>query len=128
MFAGKLDEWAGQHGMRFSGGERQRLAIARMALQDAPFVILDEATANLDAITEQTVMDSVREYARDRTLMVITHRLRNMERFDRIIVLDKGIAREEGTHRELIAKKGLYASMWSLQHRTLTKDLTGEDC
>jgi len=125
-FAGKLDEWAGQHGMRFSGGERQRLAIARMALQDAPFVVLDEATANLDAITEQKVMESVLQYAGDRTLMVITHRLRNMERFDRIIVLENGIVREEGTHRELIEKKGLYASMWSLQHRPVTKNLTGE--
>lgn len=125
-FAGKLDEWAGQHGMRFSGGERQRLAIARMALQDAPFVVLDEATANLDAITEQKVMESVLEYAGDRTLMVITHRLRNMERFDRIIVLENGIVREEGTHRELIAKKGLYASMWSLQHRPVMKNLTGK--
>ena len=125
-FQDKLDEWAGQHGMRLSGGERQRMAIARMALQDAPFIILDEATANLDAITEQSVMEKVWKYSAKKTLLVITHRLRNMEHFDRILVLEDGAIRERGTHSELMKKNGLYTSMWSLQHRPSPPGLVTE--
>ncbi len=114
-FKNKLEQWVGQHGMSLSGGERQRIAIARMLLQDAPIVLLDEATANLDALTEQQVMQSILQFCSDKTLLVITHRLRNMERYDRIIVLSKGSIIEEGTHDDLLGQKGFYASMWSLQ-------------
>ncbi len=124
-FGERLDDWAGQHGMRLSGGERQRMAVARMVLQDAPCIVLDEATANLDAVTGRTLMESVRRFAARKTLIVITHRLREMETFDRILVMDDGRLRESGTHRELMEKKGLYASMWSLQHRPETASLTG---
>lgn len=119
-FSTKLDLWAGQHGMNLSGGERQRMAIARMFLQDPEVVVLDEATANLDSLTEKNVMHSILEFCNKKPLkplLVITHRLRNMGQFDRILVLDKGSVVEQGSHPELLKKHGLYASMWSLQHR-----------
>ena len=125
-FATRLDQWAGQHGMNLSGGERQRMAIARMLLQDASFIILDEATANLDTITEKSVMERILKLCRkerEKTLLVITHRLRNMAQFDRILVLDNGEIREQGSHHNLLKNEGLYASMWSLQHRTSPPEL-----
>ncbi len=118
-FTDKLDQWAGQHGMNLSGGERQRMAIARTLLQDAPVIVLDEATVNLDTITEKNVMQSILKLCgqdRAKTLLVITHRLRHMALFDRILVLANGRISEEGSHHELLQKNGLYASMWSLQH------------
>ena len=121
-FGSKLDQWAGQHGMNLSGGERQRMAIARLFLQNTRIVILDEATVNLDTITEKSVMQSILELC-DRqpakTLLAVTHRLRNMGQFDRIIVFKNGRIVEEGSHHELLKKNGLYASMWTLQHRNV---------
>ncbi len=113
----RLDQWAGQHGMNLSGGERQRLAIARMLLQDAPFVVLDEATANLDAITEQAVLDTIERNGSGRTVLAITHRLQRMERFDEILVLQEGRIVERGRHDELLGGNGLYTDMWRLQHQ-----------
>ncbi len=115
-FRDKLDRWVGQHGMSLSGGERQRMAIARMLLQNAPIIVLDEATANLDTLTGQQVMRGLVRYCNEKTLLVITHKLREMEQYDRIIVLNKGKIAEEGPHEELLRQKGFYASMWSLQH------------
>ncbi len=118
-FSEKLDQWAGQHGMQLSGGERQRMAIARTLLQQAPVVILDEATASLDTLTEKNVMERMIALTSGKTLVVITHKLQAMEQFDRIIVLDRGTIVEEGTHQELLEKNGMYASMWKLQHKTV---------
>ena len=112
----RLDDWAGQHGMNLSGGERQRIAIARMILQDAPIIVLDEATANLDAVTEQAVLETIDRASEGRTVLAITHRLHRMERFDRVLVLHGGIIVEQGTHGELLAHDGFYAGMWRLQH------------
>ena len=114
----RLDDWAGQHGMNLSGGERQRIAIARMILQDAPFIVLDEATANLDAVTEQAVLDTIDRICEGRTVLAITHRLHRMERFDDIIVLHDGRIVEQGSHDALLARDGFYAGMWNLQHET----------
>ena len=114
----RLDDWAGQHGMNLSGGERQRLAIARMILQDAPVIVLDEATANLDAVTEQAILDTLDRISSGKTLLAITHRLQRMERFDRIVVLNEGKIVEEGRHDELLRLNGFYAGMWNLQHET----------
>ncbi len=115
-FGTKLDEWTGQHGMLLSGGERQRIAIARVLLQNAPLVILDEATANLDGVTERDVNETLEAVTAGKTLIAITHRLAAMERYDSIIVLDKGRIVEEGRHEDLMRLNGLYERMWKLQH------------
>lgn len=112
----RLDDWAGQHGMNLSGGERQRIAIARMILQDAPIIVLDEATANLDAITEEAVLDTIDQACKGKTVLAITHRLHRMERFDEIIVLNEGRIIEQGHHEELLDRDGFYAGMWRLQN------------
>lgn len=116
---GRLDDWAGQHGMNLSGGERQRLAIARMILQNAPVIVLDEATANLDAVTEQAILDTIDRVSNGKTVLAITHRLQRMERFDRIVVMNEGKTIEEGRHDELLRLNGFYAGMWRLQHETM---------
>ncbi|MCX6179839.1 MAG: thiol reductant ABC exporter subunit CydC [Chlorobiales bacterium] len=115
-FTSKLDEWTGQHGMKLSGGERQRIAIARILLQNAPIVILDEATANLDGLTEKEVTDTLNTITAGKTLITITHRLKAMEGYNNILVLDKGMITETGLHHELMEKNGLYKRMWNLQH------------
>jgi ATP-binding cassette subfamily C protein CydC len=112
----RLDDWAGQHGMNLSGGERQRLAIARMILQDAPVIVLDEATANLDAVTEQALLDTLDRTSENKTVLAITHRLHRMERYDEIIVLHEGKLIERGSHEALLQLDGFYAGMWRLQH------------
>jgi len=125
----RLDQWAGQHGMSLSGGERQRMAIARMLLQDAPIIVLDEATANLDNLTEKSVMQTILKLCSKepaKSLLVITHRLRDMSIFNRIVVLENGSIQEEGPHETLMKKNGLYASMWSLQHRPSSPGLVAE--
>ena len=116
-FTSKLDEWTGQHGMKLSGGERQRIAIARILLQNAPIVILDEATANLDGVTESEVTETLNTITAGKTLITITHRLKGMEQYDQILVLEKGRIVEQGVHDELMISNGLYCRMWELQHR-----------
>ncbi|NTV05636.1 MAG: thiol reductant ABC exporter subunit CydC [Chlorobiaceae bacterium] len=115
-FTSKLDEWCGQHGMKLSGGERQRIAIARILLQCAPIMILDEATANLDGVTEREVTETLNAISAGKTLITITHRLKAMEQYDRIIVMEKGKIVDQGVHGELMTRDGLYRRMWELQH------------
>ncbi len=115
-FSSKLDEWCGQHGMKLSGGERQRIAIARVLLQSAPIMILDEATANLDGVTEKEITKTLNTLSEGKTLITITHRLKAMEQYDRILVLEKGRIVEQGVHAELMAGGNLYRRMWELQH------------
>lgn len=111
--------WIGEQGLRLSGGERQRVAIARALLKDAPLLILDEATANLDAITEQRVLRTVLENSAGRSLLLITHRLVGLEAMDEIIVMEAGCVVERGTHAELLAAGGLYRRLWDLQRESL---------
>lgn len=114
-----LDSWAGEQGLRLSGGERQRLAVARALLKDAPILLLDEPTANLDTVTEQKLLGSIREMTRDRTTLLITHRLVGMEGMDEILVLDKGRIVERGTHADLLRSGGLYRQMYDAQREIL---------
>ncbi|MGE5138086.1 MAG: thiol reductant ABC exporter subunit CydC [Rudaea sp.] len=109
----------GERGLRLSGGERQRLAVARAILRETPILVLDEPTANLDAITEGALLDEVQDLFRDRTMLLVTHRLVGLERMDRIIVLDHGRLVDEGTHRQLIDRAGVYSRLWQLQNRAL---------
>jgi len=113
------DTWIGEQGLRLSGGERQRLAIARALLRDAPILILDEATANLDALTERAVMQAIQTLMAGRTTLIITHRLVGLETADEIVVLQAGQIVERGRHHDLLQMAGLYQHMWELQNQVL---------
>jgi subfamily B ATP-binding cassette protein MsbA len=107
----------GDRGVLLSGGQRQRIAIARALLKNAPILVLDEATSALDSESERLVQDALRTLTRQRTALVIAHRLSTVERADRILVLEHGRVAEAGTHTELLAKNGLYANLYHLQFR-----------
>jgi ABC-type transport system involved in Fe-S cluster assembly fused permease/ATPase subunit len=109
------DAMVGDRGLKLSGGEKQRAAIARCLLKDPPFVLLDEATSALDSLTENSVQEALDRLGSERTVLVIAHRLGTIRNADNIIVLKEGRVAEEGTHDELLAKNGLYAEMWNMQ-------------
>lgn len=109
------DTLAGERGVTLSGGQRQRIAIARALLKDAPVLLLDEATSALDAESETLVQKALDTLMQDRTTIVIAHRLATVLKADRILVMDEGRIVEQGTHQELVAKGGLYASLARLQ-------------
>jgi ATP-binding cassette subfamily B protein len=105
----------GERGLKLSGGEKQRVAIARTILKAPPILILDEATSALDSHTEKEIQDALDRVAKDRTTVVIAHRLSTIIHADTILVLEAGRVVEQGTHAELIAHRGLYASLWNRQ-------------
>lgn len=110
-----LETKVGERGVKLSGGQRQRIAIARAILKDAPILMLDEATSALDSESERLIQTALGELMKDRTSIVIAHRLSTIQKMDRIVVLENGAVSEEGSHRELLAKHGAYASMWQHQ-------------
>jgi len=110
-----LSTIVGERGLMLSGGEKQRVSIARMLLKKPKFIICDEATSNLDAITEHELLDSIQSHFKGRTCLFIAHRLSTIRDADKIVVLDEGRLVEEGTHEELIGKQGLYADLWNIQ-------------
>src|SRR5215471_6695845 len=105
----------GERGLKLSGGEKQRVAIARTILKGPPILVLDEATSALDSHTEKEIQDALERVSRNRTTLVIAHRLSTIIAADEIIVLDNGMIVERGTHQQLLAAGGLYASMWNRQ-------------
>ena len=109
------DSLVGERGLKLSGGEKQRVAIARTILKAPPILMLDEATSALDSHTEKDIQDALERVARERTSLVIAHRLSTVVQADNIIVLDRGKIVEQGTHLELLGKGGLYASLWERQ-------------
>ncbi len=110
-----LDTLVGDRGVLLSGGQRQRIAIGRALLKNAPVLILDEATSSLDTRSERRIQEALSELMKNRTTLVIAHRLSTVERADRIIVLDSGQIVESGTHQELLDRDGRYASLYRMQ-------------
>ncbi len=116
------DTLIGEQGFKFSGGERQRLAIARAILKDAPVLLLDEPTAHLDVSTEEGIIRSLRAFIRGRTTVMITHRLVGLDMADEILVMQGGSIKERGTHSELLQAEGLYWKLWKVQNQVLSTE------
>jgi ATP-binding cassette subfamily B protein len=105
----------GERGLKLSGGEKQRIAIARVILKNPRILVFDEATSSLDSRSEQSILSSLKQVAMEHTTLVIAHRLSTIIDADNILVLDKGAIVEQGTHQQLLVKDGLYAHLWQLQ-------------
>ncbi|MCH8986905.1 ATP-binding cassette domain-containing protein, partial [Patescibacteria group bacterium] len=113
------DTEVGERGVKLSGGEKQRVAIARMLLKDPPILLFDEATASLDSKSEKMIQDAIKEISKEgRTTIVIAHRLSTIVDFDKIIVMDQGKVIGEGTHQELMKSCGTYQKLWLIQSRS----------
>lgn len=117
-----FDTIVGERGIKLSGGQRQRIAIARAILKDAPILVLDEATSALDSENEKLIQDALWKLMQGRTSIVIAHRLSTIAKLDRIIVLDNGKIIEQGSHNELLDKKGTYAKLWAHQSGGFIKE------
>ncbi len=120
--ANGYDTMVGERGVKLSGGQKQRVAIARAMLKNAPILILDEATSALDSESEVLIQDALWKLMQNKTAIVIAHRLSTIQKMDRIIVLDKGKIVEQGTHKNLIKNKGLYAKLWAHQSGGFLQD------
>ncbi len=110
-----LDTLVGDRGIKLSGGQRQRVAIARALYRNAPIIIFDEATSALDSESEASIQKALSNLLKKKTAIVVAHRLSTLKNMDRIVVMDKGKILEDGSHKELLAKGGLYAKLWEHQ-------------
>ena len=106
----------GENGGILSGGQRQRISIARAFLKDAPILILDEMTSNVDPVNESLIQDAITELAKNRTVLVIAHHLRTIRKADQILVFKEGKLLERGKHEELLEKQGYYTKLWKAQY------------
>ena len=111
----RYDTMVGEHGATLSGGERQRIALARILLRKPRILILDEATASLDSVTERSIMKTVNELTRDITTVIVAHRLSTIAHCDSIFVFEQGRIVESGTHEQLIKANGAYKKLWDAQ-------------
>jgi ATP-binding cassette subfamily C protein CydC len=118
-----LDTWLGEQGARMSGGEAQRLAVARVLLQAAPFILLDEPTANLDPDTERKLLTTLFGLFCDKGVLLITHRLVMLDQADKILFLSGGKVIESGTETNLLARGGAYSRFWKMQRNEIEADL-----
>lgn len=118
------DTAVGERGLKLSGGEKQRLAIARVILKGSPILIFDEATSSLDSKSEKVILEALSSVAQTHTTLVIAHRLSTIIDSDQIIVMDKGRIVEQGTHQSLLTESGLYADMWALQLQESDEKMT----
>ncbi len=109
----------GEGGSNISGGEKQRISIARAILKDAPIIILDEATSNIDPENESRLQEAIAELTKDKTIIMIAHRLKTVKQADQIIVLDNGNIVQKGTHDELINKPGIYANFIGVRKKAI---------
>ena len=105
----------GENGSELSGGERQRISIARAFLKDAPIILLDEATASLDVDNETLIQEALSKLIKNKTVLIIAHRMRTVAKSDKIVVLKDGVVAEEGTHEHLMRKKGAYQHLFDKQ-------------
>ncbi len=112
------DTMVGEGGCTLSGGEKQSISIARAILKDAPIILLDEATASLDPENEVEVQKAIDTLIKGRTVIVIAHKLKTIMNADRIVVLEDGRVKEQGTHDELMRHEGLYARLWTIQEKS----------
>jgi ATP-binding cassette subfamily B protein len=111
------DTLVGERGLKLSGGEKQRMAIARVLLKNPPILIFDEATSALDSYSEKMVQKAINTLSKKTSTLVIAHRLSTIVDADKIIVLSEGVISESGTHKELLSMNGIYAQLWQIQSK-----------